>query len=108
MRVKKIKIRDETWTFKLVSEKTLNKHFEEDWAAAFVDTAAKKVLLAKEHIDLNVIRHELWHIFFSHTYTNSAILTPEQVEEVSADLFAAKGKEIWDLAEFLQKSLLEE
>ena len=108
MRVKKVKIKHETWTFKLVSEKTLNKHFGDDWAAAFVEPKNHRAYFCKEDFSIDIVRHELWHVFFSHTYTDSATLDAAQVEEVSADLFAAQGKEMWELADFIYKSLLEE
>lgn len=54
--------------------------------------------------DLVSIRHELFHLYLDYTYTSSANLAAEQMEEITCDIFAYKGDEITKLAEeILQK-----
>lgn len=57
--------------------------------------------------DLVSIRHELFHLYLDYTYTSSAKLTAEQMEEISCDIYAYKGEEIGKLANDILAKLKE-
>lgn len=98
MKVLKLKIANQLWKFKVISSKTYDLKFEDDGSAATIDLTDRVVIFNKNHMSIREIRHELWHLFFSLTHVNSAELNPLQTEEVSAELFAARGAEILILA----------
>ena len=86
-----ITILGKKWKFREVSTPTfLKKEPPSLDSTAFVDFHKRTVWFRPGQADLINIRHELWHIFFESTHTESAGLSPEQVEETSASMFASK------------------
>lgn len=74
---------------------------DEDFVVSDADAAAetrfleRELYFRKKHLSLNVICHELWHLYFGYTYLSDAIeLNLHSIEEVSASLFADKAERI--------------
>lgn len=95
---------EDEWTIYLISDT--------DDVVTDLDTAAEVKFIEREiyfrvsSVVLEVICHELWHVYFSYCYlsdTNNMDL--HDIEEVSANLFADKGQRIFDTAKVILQRL---
>jgi hypothetical protein len=73
--------------------------------AAFTLPAEKEIHFNLEELTLIVTKHELWHAFRAEMCTSSALLSAEQEEEVSAELFANNSDKILRIARHLYKEI---
>lgn len=74
-------------------------------AAAQVFHEEKEIYFRKKELRLNIVLHELWHVYFGYCYTSDAGLDMAQMEEVSSSLFADKGERILEKARDIYKKL---
>ncbi len=63
-------------------------------SAAETDFASREIYVRKTDLDLNVVRHELWHAFAGYTYLEDTSISVHDAEEVAACLFADRGSVI--------------
>lgn len=52
----------------------------------------KEIYFRKNELRLNIVLHELFHVYFGYCYLTDAGLDAHQVEEVAASMFADKGE----------------
>lgn len=77
----------------------------EDDNVAEVQFDKKEIYFSKDSLTLDIVCHELWHVYFAYCYTSDAGLDYRQVEEVSSSLFADKGEKIINTAKDILKEL---
>lgn len=97
-------IYDDTWTFYL-SEEGDNVVISEG-SEAETDFELKELYFRKSDLKESTVRHEIWHLFYSYTFTNTADLNSLQMEEVTAELFSYQGKKIDKLSEEVYSELV--
>lgn len=54
----------------------------------------KEIYFRRNELRLNVVLHELWHVYFGYCYLSDASLDMHQCEEISSSLFADRGEGI--------------
>lgn len=83
-------IKGDRWKiFVFESEEFVSKFGE--GMSAFTDSKRKQVFFDSEDLDLEVVRHELFHAYASYLCLDAATLSNEQLEEIYAELFAKEG-----------------
>lgn len=96
-------IRGNKWIVRELTSKQFAKlhGYEEEEVDALVDFSTKKreIHFVKGKIDVKIIKHELFHAFMRESLTSSADLSPDQVEEVGADIIAEHLFDILKLTE---------
>jgi hypothetical protein len=96
-------IYDDTWFIYLSEEK--DDVVIDEGSEAETDFELKEIYFRKSELKLSTVRHEIWHMFYSYTFTNTADLDSLQMEEVTAELFAYQGKKIDKLADEIYTEL---
>lgn len=102
----RLKIIDSYWKVKLITRDQFNAEFES--GEALTDTDGKTVYFIKGAVNENVVRHEIFHVYFSHTLITSSDLTMDQTEEVAAELIGKYGKDIIEVSDKLYKRLMKQ
>lgn len=97
-------IYEDIWTIYL-SEEGDNVVIDEG-SEAETDNELKEVYFRKNDLKLTTVRHEMFHLFFSYTFTNTAQLDNIQMEEIAAELFTYQGKKIDKLSEEVYSELV--
>lgn len=98
-------INDEVWTIYIVDDNdTVIADEDEAATTQFYD---KEIYFRYSHIELPMIRHELWHVYWGYTTTQDADLTEVQMEEVSAAMFSLRGEIITRKANEMYEKLQE-
>jgi hypothetical protein len=98
-------IYDDTWFIYLSEEK--DDVVIDEGSEAETDFELKEIYFRKSELKLSTVRHEIWHLFYGYTFTNTADLDSLQMEEVTAELFAYQGKKIDKLADEIYNELLQ-
>jgi len=96
----------EKWTAYLHDSEKYEDRFGEDSEAITVSQKTSKfreVHFNVEDFSEVVVRHEIYHIYHTNQYITSAHLKDHQMEEVGAELFGIRGKEMVKLADKLYK-----
>ena len=102
-----LKILDKDWQVFLHSEDSFVERFG-DHDAALTLPQEFEVHFCTEHLNLNTVRHELFHCYMSCLCVGSAQLEAHQLEEIAAELFAEHGDKILKMAKALHKELKDE
>jgi hypothetical protein len=103
------RIAGHTWRYTLVTPKQMAIiHPEDPKAAGLCSSDDRVIFILDDSVQHNVIIHELAHAFKAASYTTSASLTADQIEEVFCDVFAYNWWKILRLANqmFYNLSLL--
>lgn len=96
----------EKWTAYLYEPDTYEDKFGSDSEAITVsqkDTKLREMHFNAEDFSEAVVRHEIFHVYHTNQYIGSAHLKSEQMEEVGAELFGIRGKEMIQLSDKLYK-----
>jgi len=101
----KVSIMGDDWTMYLVDDDDAVIAGED--SGAETDPETKEIYFRRGEVTIQTILHELWHAYFSYTHTNTAGLDENQMEEVSAELFAYNAIKILDQANNVYKQLIE-
>ncbi len=101
----KITIYEDPWTVYLLDDD--DEVVSPSDAAAEVLHEKKEIYFRKGDIRLNIVLHEIWHVYFGYCYLDSASLDMGQTEEVSSSLFADKCETMIEKARLIHKKLLE-
>ena len=99
----KVKINDHIWEFKVEDPDRFERNHP--GCAGITIEDGKKVLFAEDEFGIDVVLHELWHVYRSELCTSAANLTRQQEEEVSAELFAQQAIKMVRLARRIYKEL---
>ena len=86
-----INVKGRDWTCILMTDKRFDKVHNssgESAAVAMTMTTTYECHFRKSDWDLVAIRHELLHVLYNMGLSSSAELTPEQVQEVCAEIVA--------------------
>lgn len=89
----KVLILGRKWTVAVLSGDLFKKRFEDE-AAAFTLPESREIIICEDEFSLDTVRHEVWHSYYASLCVASATLSAEQVEEVSAELYALHGPEM--------------
>lgn len=91
-----INVKGRDWKFVLMPDKRFDKLYNAEGGsnAAMTVPSIYEVHFAKSCWDVVTIRHELLHVLFSMSLTGSTGLTPDQVEELCAEIVAHHSIEI--------------
>ncbi len=81
----KLSIKGSDWTIRLLTGPAYNKKYGAD-SGAITLPGSKTIAFNKSMLHPGYIRHELLHALFEESNTESATLTPIQVEEVCASI----------------------
>jgi hypothetical protein len=103
------KINGSTWTFKIVTAKQMKKQREkgEPEAGGLCVPSEKTIYIDKDCIDRDTICHELIHAYWSDLHLDDTNTVPlEDIEEIVAGMFTAKGEKINRQAKRITKDLL--
>lgn len=107
-------IKGREWKFVLMTDRAFDKLYNNNENAADNENAAMtRPTLYEVHFrrgdwDLITIRHELGHVFFSMSLTNSSSLDPAQTEETFCEVIAHHGSEIILLSDRIAERFFQE
>lgn len=92
----KLKIGDTNWKIRLLTpEKFISIHGpDSENTEAVTDTGARIVDFKTNAITADVVRHEMFHAYFTLTLTHNADLSMNDMEEMSATLIGKYGEEL--------------
>ncbi len=65
-----------------------------DTTSGFTDVKRKQMFYCGEDLDLELVKHELWHAYATHLRLDAVKLEPGQLEEIFAEMFAKDGSRI--------------
>ena len=103
MNFHKFKVNEDDWVAYVVSDS--DHVIAAESSAAETDFHKREIYFRRGDLSLSDVRHELHHVFFGYTFTRTAELDPDQMEEVAAELFAERGELMSSLAEELFEKL---
>lgn len=98
-------ILNDVWTIYLADDTDVVSMEEED--AAHVDLGTKEVFIRENYLNLENVRHEMFHLYTKYCFIGSATLNQDQMEEVACELFANRGPEMLAKAEEIHVKLME-
>lgn len=92
----KIKIGDQSFKLKLLSREKYDEVMDEDSESeAMTDLEDNTITFAEDSLNFpGVVRHELFHAYFSLNLVNSSNLNMTQTEELSAEIVGKYGEDI--------------
>ena len=109
-----VDIRGQKWKFQVITDKLYKKRHTKGGAIDYValcSTDNKTISFRFDHISERVVRHELYHAFYSTLYTASADLEEDQIEEILAEFweenyytFGEKVQEVFSKIKKYQKN----
>lgn len=105
MRLVRFTYMGEAWTVYLVPESELSSITDNEEDAALVKASDREIFFSDSHVDIQTVRHELWHMAYHYRYMHDAGLTAEQIEEVSCTQFGHEGAILVRLADKLHAAL---
>lgn len=76
-------------------------------SGAETDIETKEIHFRRGELTIHTVLHELWHAYFSYTHTGTADLDYEQMEEVSAEMFAYRSIKMQEQAQAILLKLKE-
>ncbi len=85
-------IMEDSWVLYLIDEDD-DVTLEGD-LRALIKFEQKEIYFKPDGLTLNIVMHELIHLYLGYTYIDDADLNSEQTEEVCASLFADRGESI--------------
>jgi len=85
------------WTVTVLSADDFKRRFDDE-AAAFTLPDSNEVVFSEDGLCLATVVHELTHCYYDSLCVSSAELTPHQIEEVFAEMFAIHGEKMLKLA----------
>lgn len=98
MRLVRFNYMGEAWTVYLVPDSELHSITDNEEDAALVKASDKEIFFSDSHVNIQTVRHELWHMAYHYRYMHDAELTAEQVEEVSCTQFGHEGPTLVELS----------
>jgi hypothetical protein len=99
-----ILVKGNDWTVYLTGPEDYAKINGED-SAAMTWTTQRQIYFRTDEINIDVVRHELFHAYFAESHIESANLTAIQAEEVGCSIFGEYGETIVKQARELKKEL---
>lgn len=104
MKKVKFEIMGKKWTLRVMTrEKYLEDNDPESDATTYM--AKRRIDVSPDGMDIETVRHELVHAYFSELCTGSADLDRYAFEEVAAEMFAQRGPEILKQADSLAEKI---
>ena len=102
----KYTINEDEWTIYLIDDDDMV--ISDEDTAADTDFSKKELYFRKGDLALNIVMHELWHVYFGYCYlTDTSELSLSDMEEISAALFSDKGIRMIDRSKDMYNKLLE-
>jgi|WetSurMetagenome_2_1015567.scaffolds.fasta_scaffold324605_1 hypothetical protein len=106
----KVIIMEDEWVLYLIDDD--DNVVTDDNIRAEVLHEKKEIYFRPDDLNLSVVLHELWHVYFGYCFTSDANLDAGQLEEISCSLFAdraeviiARGKDILSKLKSLKKGV---
>lgn len=98
-------IYDDPWNFYLVSEG--DNTIADENSEAETDIEKREVYFRRSGVTLLTVRHEMFHLVFSYSFSDTANLDSLQTEEMCAEMFAYQGQKILKLSDEVYLQLLQ-
>lgn len=100
----KFKVMDRIWKVRVLSGDDFMSKFDSEDAGVTLPIT-RELFLHEDELSLELVVHELAHIYYDSCCTKSATLDSDQFEEVFCDIVAVYGEVIWRMARKLYKEL---
>lgn len=100
----KVRILDRDWKFTVLSGDSFQRQFKEQ-ADGFTFADTREVVLNEDELSLDLVLHELTHVFFDSMCVSSAALDLNQQEEVFAVMNETYGAHMHRLARKIYREL---
>lgn len=98
-------INGDVWTFYVVPD---DDEVIAEGSAAETDFVNKEVHFRRDAINITNVRHELYHVYASYLYlADTNEITIADYEEISAAMFADRGKRMLEMSDFILQKLQE-
>lgn len=101
------KINGTTWSFEVVSTKQMKKERHDgEHLAGLCISSEKRILIEKNHVQQDIILHELFHAYVSDLcLSDTNNLSFDDTEEIFANLVTSKGDKMLRQARRITKDL---
>ena len=86
----KVSIKGDAWKIYVFDHDEYVSKFGEG-TSGFTDTKRRQVFFSADDLDLELVRHELFHCYASYLYHDAVELTQDQIEEIYAEMFSKEG-----------------
>lgn len=97
---------EDVWTIYLVDDDDIV--ISEEGSSATTDFSAKELFFRRGHLGLDVVEHELWHVYMGYCYLGDTDeISLSDMEEITAALFSDKGERIIERSKDIYKKLIE-
>jgi hypothetical protein len=97
-------IYDDKWTFYIVDDD--DDVIADEGNEAETDFDKREIYFRKEGVKLVTVKHELFHLFFSYTFTDTANLEQIQVEEIACEIYSHQSEKIDALSKEVYEELV--
>lgn len=101
----KFEILSKQWTLRVLKKKRY-KRTNGIHSVAVTDTTKRRIDIGPSGMDLETVTHELVHAYLTEICTKSADLENDQMEEICAELFSKRGRELLDIADRLYSEIM--
>jgi hypothetical protein len=102
------KIHGHFWKFEVLEDDEFSKRFEEDkdeFTYAITLKDRREVYFRQSTLNIEVMRHEVFHVYASLTFTDSADVSRSADEEIYAEMFGVQGELMVKLSKRILKKL---
>jgi hypothetical protein len=99
-----VKIKGDRWKCFVYDHEDFVERFGEGMSA-FTDPPRKQIFFVAEDLDMQIVRHEIFHAFTTYLCLDSVALEPEQLEEIYCEMFGKDGPKMMDLSAKILKRL---
>lgn len=103
----KLNILGLVWKIYCHTEESFSRKFGEQ-DAAFVLPSLCEAHFNQDELSLNIVKHEIFHMYRAGLLTGSASLSADQEEEVCAEMFSEHADKMLRTARILYKELKDE
>lgn len=108
MKTVRFSYKGDTWNVYLVPAPEMEHLAGDNETPAYVEPLDQEIYFSDDsELNMPNVLHELWHVAFSYQYVATASLNSDQMEEVSAEVFATEAERILKLAYDLLLALKE-
>lgn len=107
MRFLRYTINDDTWNVYLTDEDDHVIYEGGEHSEAEMSFDKREIYFRVNTFTLDIVLHEVWHANIAYCFLSSTSISHEDMEEISADMFAARGEHILNQGKELYKRLVE-
>jgi hypothetical protein len=102
----KTTLNEDNWNIFLIEDD--DEVLSDSETAAEVHFADKEIYFKRSLVTLQIVLHEMWHVYFGYCYlSDTNDLSLDDIEEISAALFSDKAEKIISRGKEIYKRLIE-